>query len=117
MKRIDLPGKESGNSPYRVPEGYFDRLTENVMARLPQTEMRRKKNAVRLPYWLATSGVAAALLVAFLPYATVPHNADVTPPLLSQTALSNVSAVDEDALLDYLMEDNIYIYDYATENE
>ncbi len=117
MRKTDIPGPGSGNSPFRVPEGYFDNLTECVMARLPEAEVQTAMNITRRWHWLSAYGIAAALLLAFLPYAALRYDGGTTGAQLSQTALSGASTTEEDVLLDYLMTDNIYIYDYATETE
>ncbi|MCD7720803.1 MAG: hypothetical protein LUI09_01080 [Prevotellaceae bacterium] len=49
---------EGADNPFRVPEGYFDSLTDRVMSQLPA----RKRNVFSLRYvWR----YAAVLLVAF----------------------------------------------------
>ncbi len=117
MRKTDIPKLGSGNSPFRVPEGYFENLTERVMACLPEAEMQATMSVTRKWHWLSVYGVAAALLLAFLPYAALRYDNGTTGAQLSQNALSGASTAEEDVLLDYLMTDNIYIYDYATETE
>ena len=101
-------------NPFRVPEGYFDQLTQQVMQQLPERQHRSRITALRP--WL----YAAACLTALFVLATTYHfrqSGDEAPSLTATVApAADMSDADFDAVADYAMIDNVDIYACLTDN-
>lgn len=115
----DRFGKEN---PFRVPEGYFDQLTERIMAQLPEREQqaeqislsqrRPKSRLVALRPWLYAVACTIAVVVMGLTFHHTSESAD------EQSLVSNVNTESQyiDEAADYAMLDNAEIYAYLAEN-
>ena len=113
-------------NPYKVPEGYFDNFTERMMAALPEVEetpavQHRQKAGLRT-WMLRLSPVigAAAILVCAVVYqhdfAPTGYQGDIAKTQVVETqATDNNLTQAADAAYDYLMLDNMKIYDYEME--
>ena len=92
------------NVPFEVPDGYFDKLPSIVMSRLPATPERQPLVSWS---WQRSLGLAGALsLIIALVWFTYPQQ---------QGSLGNerLSQVSDDAILEYLAEENISYYDLS----
>ncbi len=109
-------------NPFRVPTGYFEQITDCVMAQLPSREvqsntaevlpLRAKRHHVTLRRWLYAAAcivIVAIMSVSFL--FNKPSQAD------ESILVSTVSADSQymDAAADYVMLDNAEIYACLTE--
>ena len=115
----DRFGKENH---FRVPEGYFDQLTERVMAQLPEREQqaeqvslsqrRPKSRLVALRLWLYAAACTVAVVVMGLTFHHTPESAEEQP------LVSNVNTESQyiDEAADYAMLDNTEIYACLAEN-
>jgi hypothetical protein len=99
------------NNPFRVPEGYFENLTEQVMSRIPEekaVEVPRKALVYRLrPVFY----VAASVLLAvgsFFVYQNLPEEQDAQMQMAQMSDQLQNDFLDEAA--DYAMLDNTDIY-------
>ena len=54
--------KVGKRNPFRVPEGYFDNLTAQVMQNLPEQPQRRAKSIFMRPVFYAAASVCALLI-------------------------------------------------------
>jgi len=57
-----------GKNPFKLPEGYMEGLTEQIMARIPETSRQEPKVVSlldRIRPWMYMAGVFAGLLVFF----------------------------------------------------
>ena len=116
-EEIYLNSHLSRENHFRVPEGYFDRLTADVMARLPEREtvVENKPAAKRvfLRPLLAAASVACVALIAVGVYFN--RNAAVVDADEQVAAVSTVmsdSYIDDAA--DYMMMDHKDIYAYIS---
>ena len=109
-------------NPFRVPEGYFDSLTERVMTQLPERDMTQqparkpKSRIVALRHWFyaaACIDVMAVMGITYYFHQTEPIQ-QVATNEISAPAPDN-SYVDEAA--DYAMLDNVEIYAYLADAE
>ena len=90
--------------PFEVPDGYFDKLPSVIMSRLPATPERQPLVSWS---WQRSLGLAGALsLIVALVWFTYPQQ---------QGALGSerLSQVSDDAILEYLAEENISYYDLS----
>ena len=105
-----IKSRMSGKNPFQVPEGYFSRLTAEVMQQLP--EQPKRGLLVKLRPWM----YAAACAVVALFTATIYF---FTPEQAQQQMATTVGATAADSYIDdaadYLMADNLDIYAYLTE--
>lgn len=122
--------KRVGNrNPFRVPEGYFEQLTEQVMNNLPEvareesiapvvSQTRARK--IQLRSWLyaaACSVVALAMGVSYYFMQSSASSTDAAPMASVTPAVYTApdnSYIDDAA--DYAMLDNAEIYAYLSEN-
>lgn len=99
----------SKRNAFRVPDGYFDTLTERIMDSLPQQPKQKRLTLVpRL--WRYAAGVAVCVGIATTLYITgSSHNR------LVQQQQEREEYINE--ALDYTMMDNMQIADYLTMND
>ena len=114
-EELYLKSRITNENPFRVPEGYFDRLTADVMARLPERQSENpveNKPALRVQLrrsWLAAASVAVVALVGTLVYFNRLNPADTADKqVAAMSAPVSDSYIDEAA--DYLMMDHQDIY-------
>jgi hypothetical protein len=101
--------------PFRVPEGYFEDFTEQIMSRLPEKEVRPKGKKVRLfervRPWLAAAAVFTGLVMAFFAYEKKTDNTYADKGMIVKNISSQtVSKLDKDSyskadFFDYLAEE------------
>jgi hypothetical protein len=115
-KRIRLSDLDRKH-PFKVPEGYFDTLASKIQERvegIPEVESVSVKplptKVVSFPNWWRVSAVAASVaLIVGLIWFTLP----VRQGALGPDALS---AVSDDAILDYLESQDLDYYDLASQD-
>ena len=114
-EELYLKSRITNENPFRVPEGYFDRLTADVMARLPECQSenpKEEKTARRIQLrrsWLAAASVAVVAIVGTLVYFNRLNPADTADKQVAAVAAPvSDSYIDEAA--DYLMMDHQDIY-------
>ena len=114
-EELYLKTRITNENPFRVPEGYFDRLTADVMARLPERQSenpKEEKTARRIQLrraWLAAASVAVVAIVGTLVYFDKLNPADTADKQVAAVAAPvSDSYIDEAA--DYLMIDHQDIY-------
>ena len=116
-------------NPFRVPEGYFDQLTDRVMAQLPEREQQAeqislsdrhpKSRLVALRPWLYAAACTVAVVVMGLTFYL--HDVAEEQPLASTsitntTTTANTESQYIDDAADYVMLDNAEIYACLAEN-
>ncbi len=126
-----LKQKIGNRNPFRVPEGYFEQLTEQVMQQLPEREQplaeqqpinMPRARKVQMRPWLYAAACTVLALVMGVSYYFMQSPAistDSAPmaavaPAAASSTVSNNSYIDEVA--DYVMLDNTEIYAYLSEN-
>lgn len=128
-----LKQRVGNRNPFRVPEGYFEQLTEQVMQQLPVREQPigqpfvhtsvSKAKKVQMRPWLyaaACSVLALALGVSYYFMQSQTASTDAAPmaavvPAVSVTNEATDNTYFDDAA-DYVMLDNTEIYAYLSEN-
>ncbi|MPR32295.1 hypothetical protein [Salmonirosea aquatica] len=105
-KRIRLDDLER-HVPFEVPDGYFDKLPAIIQARIPATPERRPWVSWS---WQRSAALAAAMsLIIALVWFTYPQQQG---PLGSE----RLSQVSNEAILEYLADENISYYDLSENN-
>ena len=106
--------------PFRVPEGYFDTLEREVMARLPEDEGRVVALKPNRRWKIAAAvAVAAAFLVLLLNVNTVGTNLSAEGNASGIAAVygqNSLYADDIDEMADYAMMDVGDMYCYVVDN-
>lgn len=102
-------------NPFRVPDGYFETLTQRVMQQIPEEETPavgkpRTSRIVALRPWLYA---AACLVVVLVMSLTVAFRQDASGTTLEAQA---ESATFMDDMVDYAMLDNAEIYACLSDN-
>lgn len=100
-----IKSRMSTRNPFQVPDGYFDRLADEVMQQLP--EQPRQGLVERLRPWLYA---AACLLVAVLTATVYFFRPDAPGQNVVATNVSSTNDTYYDEAADYVMADNIDIY-------
>ena len=115
-EELYLKSRITNENPFRVPEGYFDRLTADVMARLPERQSenpKEEKTARRIQLrrsWLAAASVAVVAIVGTLVYFNKLNPADTADKQVAAVSSATVSDSYIDEAADYLMIDHQDIY-------
>ncbi len=104
---------ENSKNPYRVPEGYFDQLKADVMARVAAEANTAKVVEMHTPHRLLRPiiGVAASVCVAIFGVSVYMHNAGAEATVAEEPAQAEMLFASDDAS-DYIMLDNEDIYRY-----
>lgn len=120
-----LDNKELKDLPFRVPENYFDTLTERIMANIPeepktvsQKEGLARIFSLRPLRWAASIACIVAISATSVLYITRSDNKPVAVSF-NDTVKSPVLTINEDAVseaVDYTMLDNQDIYMMLTED-
>lgn len=106
----DNLNRMKGENPFRVPEGYFEGLTADVMDRLPQ-KLPEKEAKIswmdRVRPWLYMAAVFAGLGLFFKALVQVDEPSGQTDSLLVKTdvpttTLPFVQEAEEEEYLEYL---------------
>jgi hypothetical protein len=111
-----LKSRITNENPFRVPEGYFDQLTADVMARLPERQSESPMvsvpaRRVQLRHsWLAAASIAVVALVGTLVYFNRLNPADTADKQVAAVSSATVSDSYIDEAADYLMMDHQDIY-------
>lgn len=121
MKEEDIIRKKFGaGNPFRVPEGYFEHFTSDLMARLPEkgtepapvTSLRRPRQILTAWYAVAAILCGAMFFGGYYLYSDrTPQNSPMAQSL-SDTEAEEVYMED---LLDYAMVSNHEIALYLTD--
>lgn len=115
---------KSQQSPFKVPEGYFDSLCDRVMSQLPEQESQKKAKTVRLIPRLWRYSAAAVVVIGMIVGTAllVPSSKNEEKIQLAnneeETDIFYALGYDETYLneaLDYAMVDNEEIEAYLTQ--
>lgn len=105
---IERVGKQN---PFRVPEGYFDGLAEQVMARIDAEGVRPQQKARTVwlrPVFYAVAASVCALFISVAAYQGFSNQSDQASA--ATVAVNQASDNSFDEAADYLMVDNQDIY-------
>ena len=112
--------KVGKRNPFRVPEGYFDNLTAQVMQNLPEQPKRRAKSVFMRPVFYAAASVCALLVAGaawmWRPAAEVSSTAPVQAKAVAQPQQQESAEGYFDEAADYMMLDNNEIYAYLADS-
>jgi len=97
------------NNPFRVPEGYFEHFSSQMMEQLPERKVRSKQ--VFLRPWLYAAACCAAILLTVFTYNQHQSTFDDS----QQTVVTADNSFIEEAA-DYAMIDNMEIYACLSDN-
>ena len=97
------------NNPFRVPEGYFEHFSSQMMEQLPERKIRSKQ--VFLRPWLYAVACCAAILLTVFTYNQQQSTFDDS----QQTVVTADNSFIEEAA-DYAMIDNMEIYACLSDN-
>ena len=108
-------------NPFTVPDGYFDTLTERVMANIPENEVRmmpaqNDKHVLR-KWWKAVAAAAAVVVAVFgmgLYMQQGGNEAKMETVAVQQTS-DGSAETNIDAMADYIMCDDYELYAYLVD--
>ena len=108
-----IKSRISDKKPFRVPDGYFDKLTTEVMQQLQLPEQPKRSLTSKLRPWMYAAACGVAVLFASTVYFFKP---DYTQQQVATTIGTASTDSYIDAVADYVMVDNLEIYACLTEN-
>ena len=113
--------KVGKRNPFRVPEGYFEGLTDQIMQSLPDQPKRRAKSVFMRPVFYTAVASVCALLVAGAAWMWHPTTETSSTGAVQAKAVVQPQQQDAtedymDEAADYMMLDNHEIYAYLAEN-
>lgn len=103
-------------NPYRVPEGYFDHFTEQLLSQLPEQQAAEPVRYSRLKVLRPILMAAACLCIAIFSvtiYLNRSQDAPESAPVATTQSTNSTINEEEDymdAAADYVMLDNADIY-------
>lgn len=122
MKEEDKIKKRFGtDNAFKVPEGYFDNLTNEIMNKLPEKEILTSTEEevstwrkIRPWLYMAAMFIAILLPIRFIVNSTSNGKAELTA-----SNKESVPVSDEyiDAIMDHTMMDDYALYQYLTETD
>ena len=106
------------HEPFKVPEGYFDNLTADIMSRLPDQPFQ-PVNAKREPHRRWITAAAAAVVVTVMSAVTfaafsLPENDSAAQGIAAAEPSASTESTVED-VMDYAMIDHQDLYAILTE--
>ncbi len=126
MKNFDL-NTPSRRNPFSVPDGYFDHLTQRVMAQIPtesvSTSVQERSaativkmpNAKRHTHWIGWGIAAAACIAGAVFFLHIPESSAPSEQATAQTSVQEIYDDDyQQQVLEYAMVDNCDIYSYLS---
>ena len=119
-EELYIQEKIGKRNPFRVPEGYFESLTDQIMQSLPDQPKRRKKSLFMRPVFYAAASVCALLVAGaawmWHPSAEAVATDAVQAQVVDQSQQQETGENYMDEAADYMMLDNHEIYAYLAEN-
>ena len=124
---LDLKKMVGNRNPFRVPDGYFEQFTEQVMQQLPAREQsiapisaHPRARKVQMRPWLYAAACTALALMLGVSYYFMqsPATATDVAPMAAATPATYVAPDNSyiDDVADYVMMDNAEIYACLSEN-
>ncbi len=115
MKEEDLIRKQFGNTnPFRVPEGYFDNLSQKIMDSLPAQEVVLPVRKTTLWYRLRPYSVAAAVCAVVFGVGVIGyHSLQTSTPYAEVQSSTEEYTIDQVA--EYAMVDNVSMYRFISD--
>ena len=127
MNEVKHIQKLCGNrTPFTVPEGYFDNLTQRVMANIPteETKIVNINNGREKSHWKQWTALVAACMAGALVCVNIANHttSESTTSQLLSNATAQTQTYDEQQqynqeVLDYAMVDQNDIYNYLSGSE
>lgn len=102
MQKFDINSHPSSHSPFKVPDGYFEQMTENVMRRVRHIPVAASVRPMPILRWIPLLGAAcvAALAIVFAQMGDGDmSNTDAGHSSAYSVALQN----EDEEFFDYLM--------------
>lgn len=122
MKEEDFIRERCGTkNPFRVPEGYFENFTADLMDKLPERERTILSSANRPHHvfhfaWYAAAVLICGLIFSGIQYFTPQHSSsEISAYNMPNNNLDDNRDNDIDEYLDYAMMSNQEIAQYLTE--
>ena len=116
-EEVMTDGRFGRENPFRVPDGYFDQLTQQVMSRLPERtahdeQPAQARRAALRPLLYAAASVVVAVVIGVTTYFQLRPQDEES--MTAGTEHVGGSYIDEAA--DYAMLDNMDIYACLSDN-
>jgi len=100
------------DNPFRVPEGYFEQLTDQVMSQLPNRQQKPRLLQLRTWYYAAACVVLLGVMGATFYF----HQGENEQQQIAVSTETNTENTYIDEVADYAMIDNAEIYACLADN-
>lgn len=118
MKDEQLKTCYGKNNPFKTPEGYFESLTDRIMAQIPENEVAmipvRKKNI-----WMYIAACICGLIVfgSLLTIYLLPNQTGSVEMANVENTVSDSTTYVEDMINYALISDAMVYYEYMSDEE
>lgn len=122
MKEEEIIKKCNYGNPFQVPEGYFERFTEELMQQLPEEapqETVKISMWQRVKPWLYMAAMFAGIIFSarmFFPATSVDESIQMDMSFLSDNEMF-ITEEAIDSLVEYAIIDEYLLYRYLTDVE
>ena len=111
--------KAGTRNPFKVPEGYFEGFTQELMDRLPEKEMIPEMQEPtlwqRVKPWIYMTAMFCGIMLSVRVFVGEPDKDEF--PAISQTEVENLPEEDWEIMIDHIMMDDYTLYQYLTDAE
>ncbi len=118
MEETKFRNQVCKDNPFKVPDGYFGRLQQDIMAKLPEQQSAVKiKLAPRFGFMHKAVAVAASVCLLFGGAALYMFNTGMEQSLVADSSIDDMQELlyAADEVSEYIMLDNEDIYAYLSE--
>ncbi len=118
MEETKFRNQVCKDNPFKVPDGYFARLQEDIMAKLPERQTAVKiEFAPRYGFLHKAMAVAASVCLLVVGVSAYMFHAGMESSLVVDSSLDDMQEMlyAADEVSDYIMLDNEDIYAYLSE--
>lgn len=116
-KENNILRKAGTRNPFKVPEGYFEGFTQELMDRLPEKEMIPEMQEPtlwqRVKPWIYMTAMFCGIMLSVKIFVGNPSKDEF--PAISQTEVENLPDEDLEIIIDRIMMDDYTLYQYLTD--
>ena len=116
-KENNILRKAGTRNPFKVPEGYFEGFTQELMDRLPEKEMIPEMQEPtlwqRVKPWIYMTAMFCGIMLSVKIFVGNPSKDEF--PTISQTEVENLPDEDLEIMIDRIMMDDYTLYQYLTD--
>lgn len=102
MHTFDINNPIYKHNPFKIPNGYFEQMTKNVMAQIHNSSVITQNTEPHILRWIPWIGVACVVSL-FILFSNVKEDDSHSINSLLTTTSTKIEQAQEDEMLDYLI--------------